>query len=75
MKQIDRAQLIARVVSMAEQLQQILDILMPEESETVIECSHPIDQIEHEETMDDEQHPWRCRACGKEQYLPFHSEV
>lgn len=69
----DRALLVHHLVTVMDGMQKMLDILMPDVPEGT--CVHPPDAIEHEESMDDEDHPYRCTKCGAEQLEPFHSGV
>ena len=72
----DRAKLTQLLVNVAESLQQMLDILLPDdETDEEKGCPHPKDEVEHEETMDDEGSLYRCRKCGAESKVPFTSRA
>jgi hypothetical protein len=70
---LDLADVIASVVKTRNECDRILNILIQDDGSAIDTCPHPVDQIEHEETMDDEAHPYRCRACGATQPVPFHT--
>lgn len=70
---LDLADIIASVVKVRNECDRILNILIADDGSAADICPHPVDQIEHEETLDDESHPYRCRACGATQTTPFHT--
>lgn len=70
MNRVDQARVIAKVSEALESLAEVLEILLPDGDDA--SCPHPSDQIEHEETMDEVEQPYRCKRCGKEQVTPFH---
>lgn len=71
MKKLDRAECIQLVMNMRNTLEQLLDVLMPEELEDG--CPHPADAIVDESTLDDEGQTYRCTKCGATSKTPFPS--
>lgn len=70
---LDLADIIAAIVKIRNECDRLLNILITDDGSQVETCPHPMEQIDHEETMDDEIHPYRCRACGASQFTPFHT--
>jgi hypothetical protein len=67
----ERAVLISRCVKLAEDVQQMLDVLLPEDAEPV--CPHPADKVVDDSSMDDDGELYRCTLCGAESKTHFHS--
>lgn len=70
---LDYADVIARVVRIRDECDEILQILIPQGSEPAA-CRHPPEAIEDLSTMDEDGECYRCRKCGATQQFPFHSE-
>jgi hypothetical protein len=70
-KKIDRAEAIQIAMNIRNQVDALIDVLMPEDLEDG--CPHPAESIEDLSTMDDGGERYRCTKCGAESATPFPS--
>lgn len=70
---LDYADVIREVLEIRDRCDKVLAILIPDGDESP-RCPHPPASIENLSTMDDDGERYRCRVCGREQFMPFHTE-
>lgn len=66
----EKAAVIAEVQRIRERCEFVIALLLPDDDAG---CAHPADKVQHEDTLDDEVHPYTCTLCGEESLTPFPS--
>jgi hypothetical protein len=65
---LTQAEVIQRLMNMRNEIDSMLDILLPDEEEG--ECSHPPSHVKDTSAMGEEE--YTCTLCGKVSNTPFH---